>query len=155
LPRSSPSSSPQPEPLPFEAQAPLAPAKRAPAKRAKKSKGEGDDADAPAKLLSIAPASGPLATPLKTAGFRINPGLVAALNRKGIRKVGEWLFLIPRVYEDRRSLKKIAQLHAGERGTIVAEVRSAEETFNRSRKKQFRAILGDGTGSIAVTYFQT
>jgi ATP-dependent DNA helicase RecG len=136
-----------PKPAPKRRAAPKAP-------RAPKSE-DPDDAEAPAKILSIAPASGPLATPLKTAGFRINPRLMGTLNKKGIRKVGDVLFLLPRVYEDRRQLKKIAQLRAGERGTIVAEVRSAEETFNRSRKKTFRAVLGDGTGTIAVTYFQT
>jgi ATP-dependent DNA helicase RecG len=133
---------------------PARPRKPAAPRRAKAS-GDPDDAEAPAKLLSIAPASGPLATPLKTAGFRINPRLMGALNKKGIHKVGDVLFYLPRVYEDRREMKKIAQLKAGERGTIVAEVRSAEETMNRSRRKQFRAVLGDGTGSIAVTYFQT
>jgi ATP-dependent DNA helicase RecG len=145
-----PPQEPAAPPKPARAKKPAAP------RRPKKTvDGDPDDADAPAKLLSIAPASGPLATPLKTAGFRVNPRLMGTLNKKGIRKVGDVLFLLPRVYEDRRQLKKIAQLRAGERGTIVAEVRSAEETFNRSRKKQFRAVLGDGTGSIAVTYFQT
>ncbi len=114
-----------------------------------------EDEDAPVKSLSIAPTSGPLATPLKTAGFRLNPRLVGVLNKKGIHKVGDILFLLPRVSEDRRQMKKIAQLTAGERGTIVAEVRSAEDTWGRNNRKTFRAVLGDGTGSIAVTYFQT
>jgi ATP-dependent DNA helicase RecG len=109
--------------------------------------------DAPAKLLSIAPAAGPLSTPLKSIGLRMNPRLVGLLNKKGIRRAGDVLFLLPRVYEDRRRMKKIAQLVAGERGTIVAEVREAKEAFGR--RKTFRAVLGDGTGTIAVVYFQT
>jgi ATP-dependent DNA helicase RecG len=124
--------------------------------RRKKSKAAAGAEDEPTRLLSIAPAAGPLSTPLKSIGLRLNPRLVGQLNKKGIHRAGDILFLLPRVYEDRRHLKKIAQLVAGERGTIVAEVRKAEETFGRGpRKKTFRAVLGDGTGTIAVTYFQT
>src|SRR6185295_12667213 len=93
--------------------------------------------EAPAKLLSIAPAEGPLSTPLKAIGLRLNPRLVGLLNKKGIRRAGDILFLLPRVYEDRRKMKKIAQLVAGERGTIIAEVRKVEEGFGR--RKTFRA----------------
>ncbi len=107
-----------------------------------------------AKILSIAPSSGPLATALKEVGWRLNPRLVGTLNKKGLTKTGDVLFLLPRVYEDRRTLKKIAQLVSGERGTIIAEVRRADESFGRGRK-QFRAVLADSSGSIAAVYFQT
>jgi ATP-dependent DNA helicase RecG len=124
-----------------------------PKKAARKSKDD-PDADSATKLLSIAPSAGPLSTALKNVGWRINPRLVGALNKKGLSKTGDVLFLLPRAYEDRRQLKKIAQLVSGERGTVIAEVRRADETFGRGRR-QFRAVLADSSGSIAAVYFQS
>jgi ATP-dependent DNA helicase RecG len=112
------------------------------------------DAAAPTRILSIAPQSGPLALPVSKVGWRINPRLLGALKKKGVQRIGDVLFLLPRVYEDRRSLKRIAQLRGGERGTIIATVRDTEESFGRGRRF-FRAILSDASGSIAATYFQT
>jgi ATP-dependent DNA helicase RecG len=105
-----------------------------------------------ARILSIAPSTGPLATPLKLAGWRNSPRLVGLLNKKGITKIGDVLFLLPRVYEDRRELKKIAQLRQGERGTVVVEVKRVEESAGRGRR-QFRAVLADSSGTIAASYF--
>ncbi len=126
--------------------------KKAPRKKAEK---KSDDAEGTTKILSIAPTAGPLATPLKQVGWRLNPRLVGVLNMKGLTKTGDVLFLLPRVYEDRRTLKKIAQLTSGERGTIIAEVKRAEETFGGRGRKQFRAVLADSSGSIAAVFFQT
>ncbi|MCU0696462.1 MAG: ATP-dependent DNA helicase RecG [Myxococcaceae bacterium] len=80
--------------------------------------------------------------------------MLGALKKRGLHRIGDVLFLLPRVYEDRRSLKRIAQLRGGERGTIIATVRDTEESFGRGRRF-FRAILADASGSIAATYFQT
>ncbi|MCA2978223.1 MAG: DEAD/DEAH box helicase, partial [Myxococcaceae bacterium] len=112
------------------------------------------DAAAPTRILSIAPKSGPLSLPIAQVGWRVNPRLLGALKRKGLQRVGDVLFLLPRAYEDRRSLKRIAQLRGGERGTIIATVRDVEESSGRGRR-YFRAILADASGSIAATYFQT
>ncbi|MBI3183812.1 MAG: ATP-dependent DNA helicase RecG [Myxococcales bacterium] len=108
-----------------------------------------------ARLLSIAPREGPLATPLKQAGWRINPRLLGQLNRKGMSKVGDVLFLLPRVYEDRRRMRLIAQLSPGERGVTVGEVRTAGEVPLRRGRRCFRAVIADKSGSIAATFFQT
>jgi ATP-dependent DNA helicase RecG len=107
-----------------------------------------------ARRLSIAPRAGVLATPLRNMGVRLPPRLVSALKRKGIERYGDLLFLLPRAYEDRRTLSKIAQLHSGQRGAIVATVRHVEERTTRG-PRQFRAILEDGSGSIAAVHFQT
>ena len=124
------------------------------AKKARQPKPETDEAG-PARMLSIAPIDGPLATPLNEVGWRLNPRLVGLLNKKGVRKVGDVLFLLPRVYEDRRTLKKISQLVSGERGTIIAEVKSAEEQYGRAGRRTFRAVLADSTGTVAATHFQS
>ncbi|MFT3708005.1 MAG: ATP-dependent DNA helicase RecG [Archangium sp.] len=125
---------------------PRAPKKEKPAKD--------KDEEGAAKILSIAPSSGPLATLLKQVGWRINPRLVGALNKKGLLKTGDILFLLPRVYEDRRKLRKIAQLVSGERGTVIAQVMKADDVYGRGRR-QFRAVLADDSGSIAAVYFQS
>jgi ATP-dependent DNA helicase RecG len=138
---------PVPAPVPRASQA------KGPARRSKASPaaGGGDEA---ARILSIAPKAGPLATSLKQVGWKLNPRLIGLLNKKGLTKVGDVLFLLPRVYEDRRQVRRIAQLRSGERGTIIGVVRRAEETRGRGRR-QFRAVIADDSGSIAAVYFQT
>ena len=134
------------------------PTQKAKQKRTPKVKGAEvkPDTRAEARLLSIAPRSGPLATPLPNVGWRLNPRLISALNRKGLRKAGDVLFLLPRVYEDRRRLKKIAQLEPGARGVTVGVVQRAGDSLVKGgRRRIFRAVIADETGSIAVTFFQS
>jgi ATP-dependent DNA helicase RecG len=105
--------------------------------------------------LSIAPRDGPLAVPLRRSGLRTNPRLLAALEKKGLSRVGDILFLLPRAYEDRRRLSTLRELVPGERGVTVGTVRVAGEVVLRPGRRVFRAVLADATGSIALTYFQT
>jgi len=124
-----------------------------PEKRKKRvAKGQ-EESRAEAKLLSIAPRSGPLAIPLKTMGKKLGPRLLAALNKKGLKRVGDILFLLPRCYEDRRKLQTIAELMPGERGVTVGEVKMADFVPGRTGKRYFRAVVADRSGSIAATYF--
>src|SRR5712692_1450616 len=108
---------------------------------------DGEEAEkvGPARLLSIAPSTGPLAVPLNKAGWRINPRLLSTLYRKGIQRIGDVLFLLPRCYEDRRKMFPIAQLRAGERGVTVGTVRTAEFSF-RGRRRLFKAVIADESG---------
>nr|WP_095983158.1 ATP-dependent DNA helicase RecG [Melittangium boletus] len=143
-----PAARPPPPPAP-------APAENAPPPRRKKkrvAKGQ-EESRAEAKLLSIAPRSGPLAIPLKTMGKKLGPRLLAALNKKGLRRVGDILFLLPRCYEDRRELRTISELMPGERGVTVGEVKVADFVPGRTGKRMFRAVVADRSGSIAATYF--
>jgi ATP-dependent DNA helicase RecG len=150
LPNPKPGKKPAATP-PAQPKAKPAPARDASGRR--KAKGQ-KESRSEAKLLSIAPRSGPLATPLSSAGWRLSPRLVTALARKGLKRVGDVLFLLPRCYEDRRQLKTIAQLIPGERGVTVATVRHAAEMPFHGRQRGFRAVLGDATGSLSVTFFQ-
>ncbi|NNC05532.1 ATP-dependent DNA helicase RecG [Corallococcus exiguus] len=132
------------------------PADRAPAEKARKKKAKAVGAEASrseAKLLSIAPRTGPLSAPLKTLGKRLGPRLVAVLDKKGLRRTGDILFLLPRCYEDRRKLRTIAELIPGERGVTVGTVKTADFVPGRGGKRMFRAVVGDRSGSIAATYF--
>ena len=141
---------------PAPAPAPAATARRTRARATSSTPREspGGASDA-ARLLSIAPRSGPLSTPLKNIGFRLNPRLISILNRKGLRKVGDVLFLLPRCYEDRRRIHTIAELRPGERGVAVGVVKMAGEVRARSGRRCFRAVIGDASGSLAVTYFHS
>ncbi|RKI74593.1 ATP-dependent DNA helicase RecG [Corallococcus sp. AB049A] len=132
------------------------PADRAPTEKARKKKAKAVGAEASrseAKLLSIAPRTGPLSAPLKSLGKRLGPRLVAVLDKKGLRRTGDILFLLPRCYEDRRKLRTIAELIPGERGVTVGTVKTADFVPGRGGKRMFRAVVGDRSGSIAATYF--
>ncbi|MFL5318301.1 MAG: ATP-dependent DNA helicase RecG [Myxococcaceae bacterium] len=134
----------------FEEEAPPEPARRGKTKKVSTA-----EIRAEARLLSIAPRDGALARPLKELPWRLNPRLIATLNKKGVRKIGDILFMLPRAYEDRRRLKKISELIPGERGVTVGVVKMAAETSFRGRRRIFKAVVGDETGSLAATYFQS
>jgi ATP-dependent DNA helicase RecG len=123
------------------------------AERKKKRAVAAEASRAEAKLLSIAPRTGPLSMPLKTLDKRLGPRLVSTLNKKGLRRLGDILFLLPRCYEDRRKLSTIAELEPGQRGVTVGVVRLADFVPGRGGKRMFRAVVGDSSGSIAATYF--
>jgi ATP-dependent DNA helicase RecG len=108
-----------------------------------------------AKLLSIAPSRGPLALPLRASGLRLHARLLASLQKRGISSVGEVLFFLPRAHEDRRQLRSFAEWIPGERGVGIGVVRSAGEVPIRGGRRQFRALLSDGTASLSVTYFRS
>ncbi|SEM13834.1 ATP-dependent DNA helicase RecG [Stigmatella aurantiaca] len=129
-----------------------APKKAAAGKKRKRAAGA-EESRAEAKLLSIAPRSGPLSTPLKTLGKRLGPRLLNALDKKGLRRMGDILFLLPRCYEDRRKLHTIAGLEPGRRGVTVGTVKSADYVAGRNGKRYFKAVVADPSGSIAATYF--
>jgi ATP-dependent DNA helicase RecG len=136
---------------PASARTAVAAKKAAPKKR--KAPAGAEESRSEAKLLSIAPRSGPLSMPLKTLGKRLGPRLLAALNKKGLRRMGDILFLLPRCYEDRRRLMTIAELHPGQRGVTVGVVKQADFVAGRNGKRYFRAVVGDRSGTIAATYF--
>ncbi|MFP2933474.1 ATP-dependent DNA helicase RecG, partial [Pyxidicoccus sp. 3LG] len=123
------------------------------AERKKKRQAAAEASRSEAKLLSIAPRTGPLSMPLKTLDKRLGPKLVSTLNKKGLRRMGDILFLLPRCYEDRRQLRTIAELEPGQRGVTVGVVRTSDFVPGRGGRRMFRAVVADRSGSIAATYF--
>nr|WP_225937825.1 ATP-dependent DNA helicase RecG [Myxococcus sp. RHSTA-1-4] len=123
------------------------------AERKKKREAAAEASRSEAKLLSIAPRTGPLSMPLKSLDKRLGPRLVSTLNKKGLRRLGDILFLLPRCYEDRRRLSTIAELEPGQRGVTVGIVKLADFVPSRQGRRMFRAVVGDRSGSIAATYF--
>lgn len=94
-----------------------------------------------------------LATPLeKIRG--VGPRLVQQLAKMGILTVEDALYTLPHRYEDRRQIRKIAQLREGAREVFAAEILAAGETqTTRNRKRLFEVIVGDGTGQLILKWF--
>ena len=108
-----------------------------------------------ARPIAGAPSRGPLSQAIGGTGIRVPPRLVEALGKKGLQRVGDLLFLLPRTYEDRRRLSTLRELRPGERGVALGTVRMARELMIRPGKRGFQAVLADETGSIALTWFQS
>src|SRR5690606_23986281 len=131
------------------------PAKKAAAPKGKaKGKASGKGARTEARILSIAPRTGPLSLPLSAVDFKISPRLLGELAKRGLHRLGDVLFLLPRRYEDRRQLRRIADLVPGAFGVTVATVRSFEEVpVRRGGRRTWKAILADSSGSMAAIHF--
>jgi ATP-dependent DNA helicase RecG len=84
----------------------------------------------------------------------VGPAREAQLERLGVRTVGDLLLLVPRRYEDRRTLLKIRDLPTGAPASFVARVASAGATLTpRRRRRVFRATFEDGTGAVQALWF--
>lgn len=84
----------------------------------------------------------------------VGPRVFQQLVKMGILTVEDALYTLPHRYEDRRQIRRIAQLRDGMREVFSAEILAAGETqTSRSRKKLFEVIVGDGTGQIQLKWF--
>ncbi|MGZ6162157.1 MAG: ATP-dependent DNA helicase RecG, partial [Myxococcaceae bacterium] len=128
---------------------------RAPPRRTRRPRPSKPEAEEVARPIAAVPSRGPLSQPIGGPGIRVPPRLVEALNKKGLQRVGDLLFLLPRTYEDRRRLSTLRELRPGEKGVAVGTVRMARELMIRPGKRGFQAVLADDTGSIALTWFQS
>jgi len=94
-----------------------------------------------------------LATPLDTMRG-VGPRLVEKLARMGIRTVEDALYSLPFRYEDRRTIRRIAQLREGAPEVFSGEILAAGESRTvRNRKKLYEVILGDGSGQVVLKWF--
>ena len=78
-------------------------------------------------------------------------GLADRLAEFGISSVFDVLMMVPTRYMDRSSTAKIRSLTIGETAGFLATVRAIGQ-YDRT-KRLFRMTITDGTGDIAVTYF--
>ncbi|WP_432822244.1 ATP-dependent DNA helicase RecG [Trichloromonas sp.] len=87
---------------------------------------------------------------LRGVGLR----LVEKLSKLGLHTVEDALYSLPFRYEDRRQLKKIAQLTPGNSEVFAGEITFAGETLtSRSRKKLFEVMVTDGSGQVSLKWF--
>src|SRR5690606_20927969 len=135
------------------------PAKKAAAPKGKaKGKASGKGARTEARILSIAPRTGPLSGPLflpvAAVDLRSSPRLLGERAKRGLHGLGDVLFLLPRRYEDRRQLRRSADLVPGAFGVTVATARSFEGVpVRRGGRRTWKAILADSSGSMAAIHF--
>ena len=101
----------------------------------------------------VRPHRDPLSTPVQFVKG-VGPKLASLFEKKGIRTIEDALYFLPRCYEDRRNLRKIAELQPGRRETGFGEVLLSGAAFYRPRRKRvFEVVVGDGSGVITLKWF--
>jgi ATP-dependent DNA helicase RecG len=94
-----------------------------------------------------------LAAPLTTIPG-IGPKSAKNLERLGLYTLGDLLWYLPRRYIDYSQLKTINRLWYGEEVTVLATVEEMKVRPTRGGQlKLVEAVVGDGTGSLRVTWF--
>lgn len=83
----------------------------------------------------------------------VGPKLVEAFERLNIKTVEDALFLLPNRYEDRRELREVSRLRSGHTEVFEAVVISATVSSTRGGRKQYEVIVGDGTATVSLKWF--
>ncbi|OPY90021.1 MAG: ATP-dependent DNA helicase RecG [Syntrophaceae bacterium PtaU1.Bin231] len=82
----------------------------------------------------------------------VGPRISSQLERKNLHTVEDLLYFLPRRYEDRRFVRKIADTRVGSKETVVAKIVHAE-VKRYGRKSVLEAVFTDGSGSLTVKWF--
>ncbi|MCA9771824.1 MAG: hypothetical protein KC466_05410, partial [Myxococcales bacterium] len=104
--------------------------------------GEGDEAPRPEGL----------ATPIQFVKG-VGPHVAQLLERKGIATVGDTLDFLPRKYLDRRNLKTIADVKAGEEATVAGTIVNTGMQSTRAGKI-WSITIRDATGELELKWFR-
>jgi ATP-dependent DNA helicase RecG len=81
----------------------------------------------------------------------VGPALAEKLERLGVQRIEDLLFLLPLRYEDRTELHRLGALQPGMRCLVSGEVLLAETVYRGRLSLLVR--LGDGTGQITLRFF--
>ncbi|MDH3619665.1 MAG: ATP-dependent DNA helicase RecG [Gammaproteobacteria bacterium] len=81
----------------------------------------------------------------------VGPALAKKLEKLGLQRVEDLLFLLPLRYEDRTQLVKIGALVAGTRCLVSGEVLLAETAYRGRRNLLVR--ISDGSGQLTLRFF--
>ena len=81
----------------------------------------------------------------------VGPALAKKLEKLGLSRVEDLLFLLPLRYEDRTQLVKIGALVAGTRALTTGEVLLAETAYRGRRNLLVR--VSDGSGQLTLRFF--
>jgi ATP-dependent DNA helicase RecG len=81
----------------------------------------------------------------------VGPALAKKLEKLGLQRVEDLLFLLPLRYEDRTQLVKIGALAAGARCLVSGEVLLAETAYRGRRNLLVR--VSDGSGQLTLRFF--
>ncbi|HEY5902291.1 MAG TPA: ATP-dependent DNA helicase RecG, partial [Anaerolineales bacterium] len=106
---------------------------------------------APGGRHSQTPAA--LSAPL-TVLQGIGPKHASTLESLGLRTLGDLLYFYPRRYDDYSQLKPIKSLWYGEQVTVIGAVESVHtRPVHAGSRTIVEVIIGDGTGSLRLTWF--
>lgn len=84
----------------------------------------------------------------------VGPKTARTLKKLNLESLGDLLWHFPRRYDDYSQLKTINRLWYGEEVTIIGTVEDIHVRNVRGGKmKLVEAVIGDGTGSIRITWF--
>ncbi len=81
----------------------------------------------------------------------VGPALLVNLEKLGITRPEDLLFLLPQRYEDRTRVTPIGSLRMGQSAVVEAEVQLSEVVYRRRRSLLCR--IGDGTGQLTLRFF--
>ncbi len=85
----------------------------------------------------------------------VGPKMAQLLHEKNLRTIRDLLFLLPRKYEDRRSVSRISQLRVGMEAYAEGEILAIDKRPRRKfgKKRPQSILVGDGSGTILLTWF--
>lgn len=83
----------------------------------------------------------------------VGPKMAERFLAKKINTVEDVLYYLPRVYEDRREIKKINRLEIGKNQTIIGTVIKTENKYY-GRKKIVEITISDSTDNITAKWFK-
>jgi ATP-dependent DNA helicase RecG len=84
----------------------------------------------------------------------VGPKTARTLKKLDLESLGDLLWHFPRRYDDYSQLKTISRLWFGEEVTIIGTVEDVHiRTVRGGKMKLVEAVIGDGTGSIRITWF--
>ena len=83
----------------------------------------------------------------------VGPRIAALLARKNLSTVEDLLYFLPRRYEDRRTISRIAETVPGIRQTVVGRITQADSRFY-GRRRIFEVMVDDGSGILKAKWFK-
>jgi ATP-dependent DNA helicase RecG len=83
----------------------------------------------------------------------VGPRIAALLARKNLSTVEDLLYFLPRRYEDRRTISRIAETVPGIRQTVVGRITQTDARFY-GRRRIFEVIVDDGSGILKAKWFK-
>lgn len=83
----------------------------------------------------------------------VGPKLAEFLAKLGVKTVGDLLYYLPRRYEDRRHTPAIASVRPGQWATVRGRIKSVEARPTSRGLVILKAVISDGTGTMALTWF--
>ena len=84
----------------------------------------------------------------------VGPNLSKKLHRLNLHTIEDLLYFLPHRYEDRRTIKTIAQLPINETSLFKGVIRSADEVqIGRGKKRVFEVLVEDDSGQILLKWF--